>query len=486
MPPLRICLASAEVSPFAKTGGLGDVTGALARYLWKAGQDVRLFFPFYSSIDTGPHDIGPVDFIRHLGIRLGRRTFEFSAFCTTLPRTELQVYLVHCPELYHRRGLYADDGDEHLRFAMLGRAALECCQRMGWAPDVVHCNDWHTALMPLDLKTHYAWDKLFARSRTVLTLHNVGYQGVFGAGVVDDLDFAAHASLLFQDDLSADRLNFLKTGILYADVLTTVSPTHAHEIQTEQYGMGLDDLLRRRHDHLVGILNGVDYEEWDPAIDPHLPFHYTADDLDGKEQNKRALLQDLSLRYAPGVPALGIVSRLTGQKGIDLYYEVLPPLLRHRDVRLVALGSGEPRYEEFFAALQREFPGKACFYRGFHNPLAHRIEAGCDLFLMPSLYEPCGLNQMYSQRYGTVPVVRKTGGLADAVDPWDPTTGRGTGFLFDHYTPDGLAWAIARALETYNNPDHWRRLIANGMSRDFSWERQTERYVDLYRRLAGG
>ena len=305
--PLRICLISAEVTPLAKTGGLGDVAAALTRYLWRRGHDVRLFFPFYSVIDKQRHTSSPVAFIRQIPLPLGGRHIHFTTHSMQLPGTDLEVYPIECPAAYGRPGLYASDGDEHLRFALLGRAAIESCQRMGWAPDVFHCNDWHTALVPLDLETVYSWDSLLASSKTLLTIHNIGYQGVFPATAIEDLGLSEHAHRLQPDDWPADRLNFLLTGILHADMLSTVSPTHAREIQTEEYGMGLEALLRQRGDHLVGILNGVDYEVWNPAADPLIPYHYSAGDLEGKEWNKKALLEELGLPYDPRAPALGVM-----------------------------------------------------------------------------------------------------------------------------------------------------------------------------------
>jgi starch synthase len=293
--------------------------------------------------------------------------------------------------------------------------------------------------------------------------------------------------MLYQDDLLLGRLNFLKTGILYAGALSTVSRTHAREIQSERYGMGLEGLLRGRSDHLIGIVNGIDYDEWNPATDPHLPHHFDADHPAGKAEVKRHLLQGMGLRGDETNPLVGIISRLTSQKGFDLCFDVLPAMLRrHPDLRIVVLGNGERRYEEFFAGLQAAHQGRVGFYRGYHNPLAHLIEAGSDIFLMPSLYEPCGLNQMYSQRYGTAPVVRRTGGLADTVQPFDPGTGDGTGFVFEHFTPQGLEWALEQALEFFADRRLWSRLVDNAMRQDFSWERQIERYVALYRALAQG
>jgi len=299
---------------------------------------------------------------------------------------------------------------------------------------------------------------------------------------VVDLGLEKHRHRL---DLSAGHLNFMKNGILQADALTAVSRTFAREIQTPEEGFGLDGLLRARSDRLFGIVNGVDYGDWSPETDPNLFYHYSASDIAGKRNCKRALLREIGFDERTAAPVVGIVSRLTPQKGFDLCFDSLPAFLAQRDMRLVALGSGEPRYEEFFQTLERRFPGKAWFYRGYNEKLAHQIEAGADIFLMPSKFEPCGLNQMYSLRYGTPPVVRKTGGLADTVEPFDPATGQGTGFVFEHFTAVGLGWALDMALNAYRHPLLWQRLMASGMSKDFSWEIQGKEYVELYQRLAG-
>jgi starch synthase len=482
----RICQIAAEVTPFAKTGGLGDVVAGLSRALGAAGHDVRVFLPFYAGVAKLSHPFVQVEFLRDQSIAFGERRFTYSILTTKLPGSAVDVYFVHSPALYHHDGVYSGEWDEYLRFALLTRAALEACQRMGWSPEIVHVHDWHTALAPLYLRTAYAWDRLFARTRTVLTLHNLGYQGVFGAHVAEELGFGADLTRLHQEDLAAGRFGFLRTGLLYADVLTTVSRTYAREIQTPEHGFGLDAMLRARADHLVGIVNGVDYDTWDPATDPHLPHHYSAADLAGKERMKKALLEKVGLPYSDKAPVVGVVSRLTAQKGFDLLFDCLPEFLFHRDLRVVALGSGEERYESFLAWLQVSFPGKAWYYRGYSEPLAHWIEAGADIFLMPSRYEPCGLNQMYSLRYGTPPVVRRTGGLADTVQPWNPVAGEGTGFAFDHFTPEGFRWALDGALRAWGDREGWRRLMRNGMAQDFSWARQVREYEALYDKLVAG
>jgi starch synthase len=479
---MRILLVSAEAAPFAKTGGLADVTAALLRYLAGQGHDVKLLMPFYGKLARGSWRFEPEPRLQRMRLEFGTKAYGFSVCKTALPKSRAEVHFLQSNELFGREGIYTWDRDEHVRFALLARGALEICQWLQWAPDVIHCNDWHTGLLPLYLKAAYAWDRLFERTRTVLTIHNIGYQGVFAAETLHELGLGAHAHLLHQEDLRAGKINFLKTGVIYADALTAVSETYAREIQTRDFGMGLQDLLRARADSVVGIVNGVDYAEWDPATDLKIPQRYSARDLGGKRICRERLLARMGLAPSATAPVFGIVSRLTGQKGIELLPEVLPALLR-RDVRLCVLGSGEERYEQWFHWLHAAFPGKASFWAGYDDELAHWIEAGSDFFLMPSLYEPCGLNQMYSLRYGTVPIVRRTGGLADTVEPFDPATKQGTGFLFEEFEPAALQRAIGRALECYSDPDAWRAIVQNGMARDFSWERQGKRYVELYGRL---
>ena len=483
--PLRICFVASEVAPLAKTGGLADVSGALPRYLHSRNHDVRLIMPLYSRIDTRALDMHPVQFLQQVPLALGSHLFQFSVFTAQLPGSSLMIYLVHCPALYERPGIYTGGADEHLRFLLLTRAAIETCQRMGFAPHIFHCNDWHTAFGPLYLRSVYAWDKLFATTRTVLTIHNIGYQGIFAASAASDLGLGASNHLLHQDDLRQGRINSLKHGILYADAVTTVSPTYAREITTAAYGMGLEATLRMRPGGVIGILNGIDYSEWNPETDRFVPHHFNASDLTGKEKTKQHLLKTLKLRYDARrrTPLLGIVSRLTAQKGFDLLFDALPRILRERPLRVVALGSGEARYEEFFTRLQHSFPAQVVYHRGYHEELAHLIEAASDMFIMPSLYEPCGLNQMYSLKYGTVPIVRRTGGLADAVQLYDPDDGSGTGILFNDYNAEGVTWAINVALDLYQDRAVWSRLQRQGMAQDFSWEKQGARYVELYERM---
>ncbi|MDB4941949.1 MAG: hypothetical protein JWP97_1483 [Labilithrix sp.] len=487
---MNVLFVASEVAPFAKTGGLGDVSAALPRALSvkERGHDVRIVMPMYARI-KGVDDAEVV--IREAALDLGPHRIVFSVHVTQLPGTTVPVYLVRCAGLYGRQGIYTEDADEHLRFAVLSWASLIICQRLGFRPDVIHVNDWQTALVPLLLRTLFAWDKLFAQTRTVLTIHNIGHQGAFDAKVVAEVGLGPAVQHLHQDQLQEGRLNFLLHGILYANAITTVSPTYAREVQTAEHGVGLDPFLRDRENVLFGILNGIDESEWSPEKDALIPFRFSLDQLEGKEHNKQALLQAAGLPYDPEVPVLGIVSRLAWQKGFDLCESVLPRILARRNAQLVVLGTGEHRYTAFFASLARRFPRQVAYLSQFSEPMAHLIEAGSDMFLMPSRYEPCGLNQMYSLRYGTVPIVHRTGGLADTVTMFDPARGSGNGFYFEHFDESGLTFALDAALRVWgtgNGKDRvqWRRIQANGMRGRFGWENRVAAYEQVYRMVAPG
>jgi starch synthase len=484
---MNILFVSSEVAPFAKAGGLGDVASALPRHLRALGHDVRVFLPMYARVQDKGYDFTEV--LPELVFPLGRHQVRVSIQSTPLPGTDVPVYLVRCPDLYDRPSIYGDGPDEHLRFATLCWAALLACQALGFAPDIAHVHDWQTALIPLLLRTRFAADPLFARTRSLLTIHNLGHQGTFEARLLPETGLLRYAEQFHQDDLRAGRLGFLTTGILHANAITTVSPTYAREIQTAEHGVGLDGLLRQRRDVLFGILNGIDEHEWSPERDPHLKHHFSAANPEDKERCKAELLAASGLPYRRQIPLFAIVSRLVWQKGFDLCMGVLPGLLQRRAFQLVVLGTGEPRYEQFFGQLAQQFPRQVAFQRAFNEARAHLIEAGADLFLMPSRYEPCGLNQMYSLRYGTVPVVHKTGGLADTVWQYDDRTGRGTGFVFEHFDEQGLLWAMNRALQVWGSGAgadrvRWLELQRNGMRLPFSWEHRIGQYVSLYRRLA--
>ncbi|HKQ80850.1 MAG TPA: glycogen synthase [Steroidobacteraceae bacterium] len=482
MPTLRVAFIASEVAPFAKTGGLADVAGALPPHLHARGIDVRVFMPLHATAVLGGIALTPVSTAQNVPVRLGTTAFEFSLLEGRLPGSAVPIYFVECPEVFDRPTVYTIDPDEHLRFLVLQRAALDGCQRLQFAPDILHCHDWHTGLVPLLLKTAYAWDALFARTRTVLTIHNIGYQGAFPLATTQDLGTSI-AGLLSPEDTARGEVNWLREGLRLADRVSTVSPTYAWEITTPEGGHGLDATLRARPDGVVGILNGVDYEQWNPATDRYLQHRYSATDLAGKAATKRDLLQFLNVDLEQATPLIGVVSRLTIQKGFDLLFDSLPQILTTRKLAMIVLGSGEPRYEQFFRELHQRFADRVIYHHGYNEELAHLIEAGSDMFLMPSMYEPCGLNQMYSLKYGTVPIVRKTGGLADTVQLWNPGTRTGTGIVFDHYDARGVSWAIHTGLDLFKDKNSWGELVRNGMAQDFSWPKAAAAYEKMYREL---
>jgi len=484
---VKVLFVASEVAPFAKTGGLGDVSAALPRALRGRGHDVRVVMPMYPRVLDKGRTFEPV--VAKATLKLGANEVHFSVVTCALPGTDVPVYFVRCAALYDRANIYTQDADEHLRFAVLSHAALVLCQRLGFAPDIVHANDWQTALLPLLVKTVYAWDRLFEKARTLLTIHNIGHQGTFDANVLGDVGLARDAHHLHQEQLREGRLNFLLTGILYANAITTVSPTYAREIQRPEHGVGLDPFLRDRAAVLFGILNGIDEGEWSPRTDVHLPARYSADSLEGKEACKKELLRAARLPYAEHVPVIGVVSRLVWQKGFDLCGAVLPRLLAQRAVQLLVLGTGEPKYEALFSDLGRRFPQQVVHRAGFSEPLAHLVEAGADFFLMPSRYEPCGLNQMYSLAYGTPPIVHKTGGLADTVTHYEPRKNRGNGFVFEHFDEGGLTFGLASALSAWGTGRGADRaamheLRRRGMSARFGWDERVADYEAVYRNIA--
>jgi starch synthase len=391
------------------------------------------------------------------------------------------VYFVDCPAMFDRPSFYTFDADEHRRFLLFTRAVIESCPRLDFSPEIFHCNDWHTAFLPLLVKTMYAAQPGLARVRSILTIHNIGYQGIMPAAAIADLGLGLFEDRLDAGDRGAGVINPLKSGIKFADVVTTVSPTYAREICETPLGMGMQQTLRERAHAVVGILNGVDYVDWDPRHDAHLAAVYGPEDLRGKAVNKGRLISTGGFTLGPQRPLVSMVSRLVEQKGIDLLFDALPAMLVQRDFGFLILGSGEERYVAFFNDLARRFPGRVVFRAGYDEGLAHLIEAGSDLFLMPSRYEPCGLNQMYSLRYGTIPVVRKTGGLADSVQHFDPATGEGTGCVFNDYDVPAVRWALNTALDWYEDGPLWRRLVTNAMRQDFSWGRQIMKYDRVYR-----
>jgi starch synthase len=480
---LRICFVSSETAPYAKTGGLADVSGALLKYLLLGGHEVRLFMPAYAAIDRDEFGLETVSELGLQSLQLGSHRYQFSVLTPRAPEVHGRLLLIDCAACYDRPTLYTTDGDEHRRFLLLTHAAFLCCRRLGFAPQILHFNDWHSAAGTLLKRTVYGQDPLFRSARSVLTVHNIGYQGIVPAAALPDVLPPGDASWLDARALAEGYINLLGTGLAYADLITTVSPTYAREIQTPEYGMGLENVLRARSASIIGILNGVDYDDWDPRHDRFVPRHFGPDQLTVKAELKKQLLQRLNLNAAKGTALIGMISRMVEQKGFDLLFEALPRLIAARDFNLVVLGSGEPRYEQFCARLQQLFPARVHFRAGYDNEFAHWIEAASDMFLMPSRYEPCGLNQMYSLRYGTVPIVRRTGGLADSVQHFDPKRGEGTGIVFNDYDVGAVVWAVGTALDFYQNASSWQKLVRNGMAQDFSWSRQAPLYVQAYERL---
>jgi starch synthase len=485
MSALKLCILSSEIFPYAKTGGLADVAGALVQNLRLLGHEVHAFMPLYSSVRTAHPELQPVLGIQHIPLTIDSTEYHFSLQTASFPGTDIAMYFIDCPGMYDRAGLYTSDPDEHRRFLLFTRATLESCRRLTLAPDIFHCNDWHTAFLPLYLKTLYSSDPLLARARSALTIHNIGFQGIIPSTAAADLGLGAAESLLDGDDRAHGVINSLKNGIKFADLVTTVSPTYAREICEGPLGMGLEATLRSRTDRVAGILNGVDYRDWDPRHDPHLTAHFGPQDLRGKQINKESLVAAAHLDMAASRPLIGMVTRLAEQKGIDLLFDALPAMLQERDFGLFVLGSGDAQYVAFFEALAQRFPGRVAFRSGYDESLAHLIEAGSDMFLMPSRYEPCGLNQMYSLRYGTIPIVRNTGGLADSVQHFDPASGMGTGCVFNDYDAAAVRWAIGTTLDWYGAPKSWQQLMQNAMAQDFSWARQIVQYESLYRGLLG-
>jgi len=481
---LRVCYCTSEAVPFAKTGGLADVAGALPRALAEIGCDVRVVLPGYRSIDRAKSGFL---LIGEAAVPLGRDPVSVQFFEGRLPGSAVPVYLVASTRFFDRGGLYGEAGADYAdnleRFTVFCRGVLALLHHLAWPAQVLHCQDWQTALLPVWLRLEPR-DPILTATSTLLTIHNLAYQGLFPAGLLPLTglrpEFFTPRGIEFYG-----KINLLKGGLVTADLLSTVSEQYAREIQTEEFGCGLEGVLRERARDLVGILNGVDYSAWDPAHDPLIPARYTPEDLTGKGVCKADLQRALDLAPDPKTPLIGMITRLADQKGLDLVAATLEVILG-LGAEFALLGAGDPAYQTLFKEMGKRYRGRAGVTLGFDEGLAHRIEAGADMFLMPSRYEPSGLNQLYSLRYGTVPVVRKTGGLADTVvDAEGEALTRGTanGFVFDAYTPDALLRTVIRALAAFRTPAEWRRLQAVGMRQDFSWERSASRYVSAYRRI---
>jgi starch synthase len=481
---MKVLFISPEAVPFAKTGGLADVAGSLPVALKRLGVEVHLALPFYRVVREGNPD--PSLLLKDLTVPLGKKELAARVWGFST-NAEVPVYLIEREDMYDRPNIYGnslgDYYDNFERFTFFSRAALSTAETLSIKPGLIHCHDWQTGLVPALLKGPLRDSTTLGDTPTVFTIHNLGYQGLFPA------DKLVLAGLSREEFFRSEGLEYygnislLKAGIMYSDAVTTVSPSYAREIQTPEYGMGMEGILQYRRASLHGILNGVDYHLWDPARDPHISAPYSLGKMTGKQACKESLIQDMTLDpLLAKRPLLGMISRLDAQKGMDLLLKILDDILA-LDVGLVVLGSGEEQIQEGILEATERHPGRVKLTTGFDEPLAHRIMAGADIFLIPSRYEPCGLTQMYALKYGTVPVVRATGGLEDTIAAFNPEEGEGNGFKFGAYEPGAFLAAVKKAVETFQDSRLWNRLMANGMKADFSWGRSAKRYRALYELL---
>lgn len=471
----RVLLVASEVLPFAKTGGLADVAGSLPKALATLGNDARVVLPRYRGIN-GVKTIA--DFPVWVGDRKETAIVRQSSIKARLGNIEKEVpvYFIDNYHYFDRDGLYGYP-DEAERYAFFSKAVLEMLKRIDFEPDILHCNDWQTGPMPLLLRASYARDPFYSRMATVFTIHNLQYQGNFPRWTLRLLglgdEYFTPDGIEFYGQVS-----FMKAGLMYADVLNTVSRTYAEEIKTPALGYGMDGILRSRAQDLFGIVNGINYHEFNPETDPRIYKNYNLEKAEYKRENKRELQKEMGLSETTS-PLIGMVTRLVDQKGLDLIANIADELLKE-DLQLVVLGTGDPYYEDLFRSLHDKYPGRVGVYIGFNAVLAQRIYAGADMFLMPSRFEPCGLGQLIALRYGTIPIVRATGGLKDTVSDYDAARGTGNGFTFSDYQPQALLATIRRALEIHERPDHWQRLVRSALSSDFSWNKSAVEYMGLY------
>ena len=477
---MRITFAASECVPFSKTGGLADVVGALPKALSALGHEVSVFLPRYRQTKLAQSQT----IIKSITIPFDDR-YRFCSVLDGGSQAGVRFYFIEYPPFFDREALYGtsagDYPDNAERFALYSRAVLEASKILG-APDVFHCHDWQSALVPILLRSLYSGDPALRHASTVFTIHNMGYQGVFPPDTLPLLNLPW--DLFTMDKLEFyGKVNFLKGALVVADYITTVSRKYSQEIQTPEYGFGLEGVLRERTSTVTGILNGVDYSEWNPQTDKFTAAHYMPENLTGKQECKRDLLKEFGIHGADAkLPVIGIVSRFASQKGFDLIAQVADRLARENMI-VVALGAGDKEYEDLFRRLQQQFPQKFAVKVAYDNAIAHKIEAGADMFLMPSKYEPCGLNQIYSLKYGTVPVVRATGGLDDTIDPFDARTGKGTGFKFSDYSGEALLMTVRAALAAFADQASWQKLMRNGMAKDFSWNASAREYVKIYEKV---
>ena len=474
--PLKILILAAEIVPFAKVGGLADVVGALPKALQSLGHDVRLAMPRYKQVQPDRFSLEPV--LNDLTVQMSNFQVSAQVLQGTVSNA-IPVYMIDAPRFFERENIYGytDDGE---RFILFCRAVLEAMRTLDWSPDIIHCHDWHTGIVPNWMHTIYHNDPFYSDTATVYTIHNLAYQGIFGYRILEVAGVASNGFLYPQITELANVVDIMGRGILFADAITTVSERYAQEILTPTFGEKLDHLLRSRREHLFGILNGLDYDEMNPVTDRYIQANFDAQSLDKRVENKRALQEQAHLPVDADIPLLAMISRLTDQKGFDMLAQIIQPLLA-QGVQFVVLGIGDQHYHELFQNLATRYPEQVAIFLTFNTELAQHIYAGSDMFLMPSRFEPCGLGQLIAMRYGSVPIVRCTGGLADTVQEYDPRTGEGNGFSFVNYDPWELFAAIVRALELYRFKDIWRTLQQRGMAADHSWHASALRYVEVYR-----
>ncbi len=483
---MKILVVSSEAVPFAKTGGLGDVVGALPKALAKKGHELKVFIPRYRNLSLANCQVKSLEVSSR--VTVGDRKHPLSLEYTVERRLPLVNYFVKNDRFFDRKDLYRDNalGEDYVdndeRFIFFSKAVLTAIGELGWTPDIIHVHDWQSALIPAYLKTTHREDPSLAATRSVLTIHNLAYQGAFEKDTFAKTDLPPEQFYAMAPFEFYGKVNFLKGGIMHADKVTTVSRRYAREIQTEQLGCGLDGVLTRRMNDLLGILNGVDYSIWSPSRDKKIPHNYHLANLSGKRANKVDLLRRFSLPIRDTAPLIGIISRLADQKGFDLFEEIAEAVFA-MNLQMIVLGTGDNKYHELFADLERRYPDKLRACLTFDDGLAHWIEAASDLFLMPSQFEPCGLNQMYSLKYGTVPIVREVGGLADTVEDYNPGNGTGTGFVFKEYKPQVLLECIERAVQTFSRKRVWTKIMKAGMRMDYSWEASARKYEELFQQL---
>jgi len=482
MPAMKIAFLASEVAPYAKTGGLADVVGALPRYLAKSGLDVKVFMPLYREVRQ--KEIPILKTGDRLSLHWAGQEEIFSVWESV--ESGSLVYFIDKPALYDRECLYGtragDYPDNGERFAFFSQAALETLKKIGFAPDILHVHDWQAAIALAFLKSVYSADPFFEKTRTLATIHNLAYQGLFDKSILKAVGLPETLGGL--DELEFyGKVNFLKAGILYSTAVSTVSYRYSREIQTPEFGCGIDGLLRRRSDVLAGILNGVDYAAWNPATDTMIAANFTPTDLSGKAAAKKDLLSVFGIPLPQkDMPVIGMVSRLAGQKGLDLVIDSLGKLFP-LGVKLIILGTGEDHIHRALETARLRYPSFFGLKIAFDDSLAHKVVAGSDMFLIPSRYEPCGLTQMYSLKYGTIPIVRATGGLDDSIQEFNPAEKRGNGFKFEEYSSEAMLKAVQRAIQLYIQKPVWNGLVRNAMACDFSWERSAQEYICLYNQI---